>query len=87
MLLRVMLLALPMKLMTSLKPRFKKLLRLLCLIAGLVLAFYGLLLFFSLDELIFGKFSAASRETSSAVLLVLIGGAVFFYGLWSDAGE
>lgn len=65
----------------------KRLIRVLCMCGGLALACYGIVLLFSLDHLFIGKFSYEGRDTSSAVLVMLLGGALFLYGLWSDGGE
>jgi hypothetical protein len=52
--------------------------------AGLLLAAYGVIVLFSLDQLVLGKFSSGTRDTSSALLIFLIGCASFFGGLWMD---
>lgn len=75
------------KYMTSRKNYAKSLLRFICMGLGLALAFYGVLLLFALDQLALGKFSAASRDTSTAILFGLIGVVIFIYGMWLDDGE
>lgn len=62
----------------------KRLLRLSCMAAGLMLATYGVVLLFSLDQLVFGKFSSGAKDTSSVLIIFLIGCASFFGGLWMD---
>lgn len=57
------------------------------MLAGLGLALYGVVILFSLDQLIIGKFSSGGRDTSTAILLTVIGAAIFLYGLWADDGK
>lgn len=65
----------------------KRVLRVLYMLAGLGLALYGVVILFSLDQLIIGKFSSGGRDTSTAILLTVIGAAIFLYGLWADDGK
>ena len=62
----------------------KKLTALVCILSGLALATYGFVALLGLDDLAFGKFSEAARDTSSAFLFVLIGIALALFGWFSD---
>ena len=64
---------------------FKKLTALVCILGGLALTAYGFAALLGLDEFAFGKFSAAARDTSSAILFVLIGIALTLFGWFSTA--
>ena len=67
--------------------RIKRLIAIFCVIAGLALCLFGLAAIFGLDSLAFGKFSAAGRDTNSALLLLLVGIALVLFGWFSGAGK
>jgi hypothetical protein len=62
----------------------QKLTALICILGGLALAAYGSVALLGLDDLAFGKFSEAARDTSSAFLFVLIGIALALFGWFSN---
>jgi hypothetical protein len=71
----------------TIKRQVKLVMRIACFLIGLIVAFYGASMLLALDQVVFGKFSAASRDTSVAFICVLIGAAIFLYGLWIDVDD
>jgi hypothetical protein len=53
--------------------------------AGLALAAYGVSLILGLDAISIGKFSAGSVDSWAAFIVVLLGIAIAFYGLFGSA--
>ena len=47
--------------------------------AGVVCVAIGVYGLFGLDEILFGVYSAAARDTNLLAMLILFGGALFFY--------
>ena len=65
--------------------RIQQIAAILFIVIGLALSFYGLLAIFSLDSFAFGKFATSARDTSSAILVLLIGVALALFGWFSGA--
>jgi hypothetical protein len=61
--------------------RFKKS---VCIVLGLLVATYGVALLFGLEALSFGKLTAAARDTSTGVLVLLFGATLFLFGFFID---
>ncbi|KGM56943.1 hypothetical protein N799_01970 [Lysobacter arseniciresistens ZS79] len=53
---------------------------------GTAIALYGVSLLIGLSEVSIGKFSAGARDTSSALLIALLGVALALYG-WFHLGS
>ena len=64
--------------------RIRQLGKLLCIASGLVMIAFAVAAFADLEDFVLGKFSAASRDTSEAILLLLLGVAFALYGWFSD---
>jgi len=60
---------------------------LIFVIVGLAVLSYGMLLLLGLDTIALGKLSSAARDTNGAVLLVIFGAALTFYGLFAPSKE
>ena len=60
---------------------------LIFVLGGLAVLGYGVLLLLGLDTMALGKLSSAARDTNGAVLLVIFGAALTFYGLCVPSKE
>ena len=61
--------------------RFKSL---ICMVIGLVIAIYGVVLLAGLESLSFEKFTAVARDTSSGILILLFGATLFLFGFFIE---
>jgi hypothetical protein len=57
----------------------------ICIGLGLAIAAYGILLLAGLESLSFGKYSAGARDTNIGLLILVFGGVLTLYGLFSPS--